>query len=176
MTLKIQSSNNSEQPAVSDCTVNKSPNCTTSYEDTSGFNNGCPFWKYVIEECERQWNEVQQGEYGSWNDQSETDQRDYFQDMYRFILEKRDDVIKCGDVQPPGEPSILAWELSKFRQQTDKFISFLVEHDNSAELYSLLHNELKYSNSELEEMGFHFDHCSQPDQAPNQELFTEFSM
>lgn len=43
------------------------------------------FRKYVIEECERQWNECQKEEYGDWNLQDDDTKAYYYNDMYAYL-------------------------------------------------------------------------------------------
>jgi hypothetical protein len=43
------------------------------------------FEKYVLAECERQWNENQKEFYGSWKEQSNETQLKYFNEMYELL-------------------------------------------------------------------------------------------
>lgn len=45
------------------------------------------YHQYVIEECERQWNECQKEEYGEWYLQSDDTQADYYNDMYSHLID-----------------------------------------------------------------------------------------
>lgn len=125
--------------------------------------DGCPFWRYVLDECERQWNELQRDEYGPWNIQPEEWKQEYFSDMYTHILEARSDVIECGDVLPPDHPKELAWELAQASHQTHCLIAYLAAHDGSEDLYQMLHHELGMTNQEIGAMGFDLAHRYEPD-------------
>lgn len=43
---------------------------------------GTEYVVFVLEECKKQWNENQAKEYGTWDNQSNTAQEDYFNQMY----------------------------------------------------------------------------------------------
>lgn len=43
--------------------------------------------KYIEEECERQWNDCQAEEYGTWENQSAETQNEYRKDMEKYLSE-----------------------------------------------------------------------------------------
>lgn len=43
------------------------------------------YHNYVMEECERQWNECQAERYGAWNQQSDDTKAEYYNDMYSHL-------------------------------------------------------------------------------------------
>lgn len=50
------------------------------------------FQEYVKQECERQWGENQESEYGAWEDQTEETKKEYFESMYEHLLDKKDEI------------------------------------------------------------------------------------
>lgn len=46
---------------------------------------------YVEEECERQWNECQKPDYGSWDEQDETTKNEYRAEIYALYIDRLSD-------------------------------------------------------------------------------------
>lgn len=49
-------------------------------KNKKAFNN------YIEAECERQWNENQAKEYGSWEEQADDTKAEYYNDMYKLKM------------------------------------------------------------------------------------------
>ena len=45
------------------------------------------YHKYILEECERQWNENQKEELGDWDSQSKTTKEDYYNELYSLYAD-----------------------------------------------------------------------------------------
>lgn len=63
----------------------------------------------------------------------------------------------CSSFVDKGAPAPLE-DQEKAREILSKLIAYLAQHDGSAELYQLLHNDLGLSNPEIEAMGFSLAH------------------
>lgn len=63
----------------------------------------------------------------------------------------------CGSFVDKGALAPLE-DPEKAREILSKLIAYLAQHDGSAELYQLLHNDLGLSNPEIEAMGFSLAH------------------
>ena len=46
------------------------------------------FHKYVLAECERQWNENQEEFYGSWDEQADDTKAEYYNKMYELLYDR----------------------------------------------------------------------------------------
>lgn len=57
--------------------------------------NNKEYNKYVTEECERQWKENQEEDYGTWDSQADDTKADYYNQMYSDLA---DNLLKtCQD-------------------------------------------------------------------------------